>query len=453
MDNRKYFKILDKTDLNDIEMVKEYLKISFKNRKAKKDYKLYINIVNIYSHYPETIKELLDNIPSLGYYKDYFYILMFSKNDDLNEYIYNIVINQINNDLNNLKENKEISTLGKWLPRENHKINKNCNFIDKFTEKLYPNITDPMSRRKKYRKMKTMLNEKLGTIESKVCTKQFDKIDFNKVSYNGLKRNKESLIKNEIAKNKLDEYETSKLRLMNISEFTKELIVGNHSIEKMDKLWEINRFRMEIPYIDKLIANSICIIDLSKDTYENGGEYFALGMALLVNHFSLLEKKILVCNNNYVSLNGNIKDKLSQLLRYVGPCKEIDLNKYYQMATEVNTINTCTNIIFITNKKIENIEEKLGDKKITFIQFKPSFDNYDIVYYNGDKLRTIKKYMRKTERKKQESKDINEIIKDSSEFTDTRTPVMIIMVLFLFWVILAWHQYNMYNGIRSLNIL
>ena len=132
-------KILNDIQLKDIELVKEYLKFSFRQRKAKKDYKLYINICRIFDVYPDTIKELLDNIPTLGYYKDYFYVLKFSRNATLSKYIYDIVVKQLKIDMQHIKskQNDKITTLGKWLPRETSKINKETNFIDNFTEIFY----------------------------------------------------------------------------------------------------------------------------------------------------------------------------------------------------------------------------------------------------------------------------------------------------------------------------
>src|SRR5207245_2961042 len=109
-------------------------------------------------------------------YKDYFYILNFSKNTNLDDYIYNIIINQLKEYLKNIKCKKQISTLGKWLPREKSEINKKINFIDKFNSKFYPDFAI-YSARKRYRKLKSMLNKNLGTLEVNLCAKNYDKID------------------------------------------------------------------------------------------------------------------------------------------------------------------------------------------------------------------------------------------------------------------------------------
>ena len=447
MDNKQFKKVLNDEDLKNMDMVKSYLSFSFRQRKPKKDYKLYINVCKIFNIYPDTIKQLLDNIPTMGYYKDYFYILMFSRNSNLDAYIYNIVIDQINKDLNNLKEKKEISTIGKWLPRENCKINKQCGFIDKFNALFYPNIEDKFTARRRYRKLKTMLNIQLGTLEAKMCTKQYDNIDFKKVSHMALKRNTDALMKHDSCKVKLDEYETTTLKKMSLSAFTKELVNENHPIDKMINLWEHNRFRMEIPYIDKTVANSICIIDLSKDTFSNNAEYFTLGMASLVDQFSTLEKKVIICNDNIITFNPtmNVQDKAKHMLKYVGPCKPIDVNKYYEMAINANKTNQCKNLIFVTNKEISNME-KLSDKKITIVQYMPGNENYDIVHYNGDKIRKFRKYEHKSynpesTQKLEHKKNIKTIITSSNELNDRHSPIYIILFAFMLWSIVQSYNF------------
>lgn len=432
---RKFKKVLRDDDLKEIETVKEYLQFSFRKRKAKKDYKLYINICKIYNVYPETIKDVLNNIPKLGYYKDYFYILMFSRNNQLSQYIYDLVISQLDEDLKNLKEDKQISTIGKWLPRESSKINKQCNFIDTFNSMFYPDVSI-FTARKRYRKLKTMLNDKIGTLEAKICTHQYSQIDFNKVSHMALERNKETLLKHDESKLKLETFIKNNLKKMSLAEFIKEVITNNHSQELIEDIWENNRFSMEIPYISRMICNSVCVIDLSKDTYNNDCQYFTLGMALLIDQFSTLDNKIFVCNDNCIKLTGTIKEKLDQLTKYCGPCKPIDISKYYELVTKNNVNNPCKNIFFVTNKNI-NCIEWLCDKKMTLVQFKPYYEGYDIVYYNGDYVKLFSKYTTKqygnneVDVYQSRSKNIKNIIDTSNELNDRQTPINIILMMFV----------------------
>lgn len=441
--NNKFSGILNDAELSNIETVKSYLQFSFRSRKPKKDYKLYINICKICELYPETIRELLNNIPTLGYYKDYFYILMFSRNAMLDSYIYDLIYRQLLSDVRNMKESKQITTLGKWLPRENSKINLKCNFIDKFSQMFFTEVRDVNNGRKRYRKLKTALNKYLGTLESKICTKKYDEIDFSKVSHNSLKNNKEHLLKHDEVKEKLNEFEMSFLKKLHLSGFIKELYNNNYSAEMLLAVWEHNRYRMDIPYIDKIIANSTCIIDLSKDTFNENAEHFAIGMALLTDTFSLNEQKVIVCKDNKLKLTGNLIDKANYIMQNIGPCREIDIEKYLDIL-EPN----CKNLIIVSNKDIVNCK-MLAEKQITLLQFMPTYDSYDIVHFAGDKIRKFKKYVSKFESNAVENgtaeifevaKDINIIVENSCEFKDKRV-IYFVMLMVAFWFVVRMLEF------------
>lgn len=441
---RKFKRVLKDNDLQILDTVKEYLEFSFKKRKSKKDYKLYINICKIYNLYPDTIKELLDNIPKLGYYKDYFYILMFSRNASLNDYIYDLVIRQLNEDLDHLDEGKGISTIGKWLPRESSEINKRCNFIDTFNSKFYPN-TAQFSARRRYRKLKTMLNKELGTLEAKLCTQQYHEIDFKKVSHMALKRNKTSIMNNEESKVKFEIYETQQLKKMSLSEFIREAITVDHCIDKLQPIWDNNRYCMEIPYINKMISNSACILDLSNETFMDNSHYFAFGVALLIDQYSTLENKVFVCNNNVIKLTGSLKDKLNQLMKWCGPCKPINIGKYHELVTKNNNNISCKNMIFVTSKTIDNLEW-LHDKNMTCIQYQPYYEGYDIIHYNGDSIKKFKKHTTKQYGDSQmqiyenKTKNIHNIMVTSNELNDRMTPILILIMLFFIWSSLKCYE-------------
>lgn len=371
--------ILNDEQLKSPETRQEYLKFSFDKRLAKKDFKLYINICKIYDYDSISIELLLNNIPTLGYYKDYFYILQFSKNNNLTKYIYDLIIKQMNQDVENLKKNKSISTLGKWLPRENSKLNKITGFVDKFNAIFYPD-TPLLAARKRYRKLKSLINNKLGTLEAKLCTKQYDKIDFSKVSYNAVERNKETLLRNEESKELLENHELAELKKLDLNIFFRKVINGKYNAEVLQRVWDTNRFCQEIPYFDQYVGKSRCFVDLSKDSFSNDLHYHAIGMALLVNHFSTLDNKLIVCNNQIqINNSENIVKQTNTLMNLCGPCKTLNLDKIDNDLENKNTL------IIISNKQID-----YSNKKYNIIQLtKPNRENYNLTYYNGDKIRTI----------------------------------------------------------------
>lgn len=440
--DKKFRKIFNDDELKDKNFVEEYLETSFRRRKAKKDFKLYINICKIYDHYPKTVEELLNNIPELGYYKDYFYIFMFSRSDSLNEYILNFVVNQLHKDVEALKNNNQVSTLGKWLPRENHKINSKSNFIDKFCEKFYPGI-EQMAARRKYRKLKTDLNSKIGTLEAKVCTKQFDQIDFNKVSYKSLERNMETLLKNEECKEKLEEHELSQLKRLELHQFTKEILSDKHKSEFLQEVWNHNRFVMEIPYMEKQIGKSICFIDLSQDSFSCDLYLHSVGMALLINEFSVLDDKVYLSNNagqKQIQLEGNIVNQAQGLMKLCMPLKELKIEEIYDLSQKAGA----KTIIVVSNKEIKY--EYFENKKVNLLHFtKKNFDNYKISYYNGDRVKHLVRYNDKLTKNlikfNKEKKDMKDIIVESGELHDHMTPLITILVLFVVLMFVKSFEY------------
>jgi len=432
----KFKSILNDEQLQNNDIIQEYLNFSFNRRKAKKDFKLYINICKIYDHDQKVIETILNNIPVLGYYKDYFYILQFSRNDNLNKYIYDLVINQLNQDLENIKLNKSISTLGKWLPRENSKINKITNFVDKFNNLFYPQVP-LLTARKKYRKLKSMINDKLGTLEAKLCTKQYDKIDFNKVSHTSLVRNKETILKNNDSKELLDKHEFEELKKMDLNVFIKKIINNTYDHKLLQRVWDTNRFCQDIPYLDQYIGKSKCFIDLSKDSFSIDLHFHAIGMALLVNHFSNIDHKLIV-NNRQVQLNNsiNIVEQVNKLMNLCGPirgsdggpCKMIDLSKI-----ELEDKNT---MIVVSNKPLNYHEEKYNAIQLT----KSNAENYNLIFYNGDKVRTFirRDYNYKLDKKKHNRK-INDIIKKSDPIFNNNLCFNVFIILFILWIFYKMH--------------
>ncbi|MCJ7636307.1 MAG: hypothetical protein MUO21_02335 [Nitrososphaeraceae archaeon] len=436
--NDQYKTILSNEQLDDPSFVKEYLQFSFKKRRPEKDAKLYINICKIYEKYPETIKELLDNINKLGYYKDYFHILKYSsRQEDLTNYIFELVVNQIKEDISGMQKKSKISTLGKYLPREKSKVNIKINFIDRFNVVLFPGLSQFTARRK-YRKLKTEFNKYLGTLESKLATKDYEGINFNKVSHYALNRNLTVINNHEPAALKLKEYLFNKLKSGSLTYFISCVLSHEFTQDEINNVWEYNRFLMDIPALsNELVANSMCIIDLSKDTFTYKFEYFAIGLALLIDQFSMLKNKVYLAGHGVIDLKGkNITEKAEYLMKLCGPVREMKLEEYTEIAHNLNEGN-CKNLIFVTSKNIGPIEEILKDKRITLRQYIPDYGKYYIMYYNGN---AIKKFCREHHKDfssanneennenslKMPIRNINQITVASEELNDFKTPVYII---------------------------
>jgi hypothetical protein len=455
-ENDKFKTIITKENLSDAEFVKDYLEFSFYRRKPEKDPKLYINICRIYEVYPNTIRELLDNIPRLGYYKDYFHILKHIKyssevQQGLVSYIDQLVLGQLTEDIANMKKKSKISTLGKFLPREKSKMNKKTNFIDRFANQMFPG-TEQFAARKKYRKLKSLINKYLGTLEVKLCSQDYEKINFNKVSHYALENNLNVIASHPKAAKKYKAHLYNLLKTGSLTYFiscalSKE---NTHTSEEIEEIWEYNRFVMDIPGLSNiLLAKSAIIIDLSKDTFSCKFEYFTIGLALLVEEFSLLEKKIFLAGHGYIDFNKEncktVIEKADYLMKLCGPSKQIGVTKYLDIVNEHNTNLElqCKNLIFATGKKIGNIEEELEDTKITLRQYMPDIGKYYILYYNGNKIRKYCRYNH-TNRgppDKKKIRNISQITKNSSELNNFSGPFYLILVLIVIWLVIKFRLF------------
>jgi len=410
-------KILTQEEINDKILIKTYIENSFRTRRTKKDKKLYINICLIFEKYPEIIKHIIDEIPVLGYHKDYFYILMYSRNNQLSVYIYDIIIKKLRDDLKNLKLKKEISTLGKWLPRERSKINLKCQFIDKFNKLFFPTIIDKFMARKEYRKMKTRFNISLGTIEPKLCSKSFHNIEYNKVAPYALKKSTHILMANDKSKIQLEVFMLDKLRKMTLNELMNEIIKDKHAPHMIENAWANNEFH-KILSLDKIISDSICIIDLSRDVYETNNAYFAIGIALLINQHSRIKNNVVV-GDNVLELCGNVTENTAHIMRYIGPCN-IDIKSIYEKISSQNE-SIISDIIVVTPKQID----MQGLMNVTHI--KTMDHGYHIISPNY--MVPIVKHI--TPVNPICKKNIKLITNNSHELLDKRSPIIFIFCIFM----------------------
>lgn len=151
-------------------------------RGPKKNPQFYKSIISLHHTYPKAVYSLLDNITIWGYYKDFFHILSHSTNDELNNNIYNRVSRIINEDCDCAKKNLPISTLAKWMPRENSPFDKRTGFVENFCKIFFINYRYPRHHTK-YRKLISSLCDIMGVNERTL------KVDNNLVSWNGSRSN------------------------------------------------------------------------------------------------------------------------------------------------------------------------------------------------------------------------------------------------------------------------
>lgn len=422
MNFKKYLGILHDEKIKDKAFVKEYLEFSFKYRKPFKSYSFYINICKIFNGYPKTIKKILDDIPKLGYYKDYFYILLFSRNEELNNYIYDILEKRIKRDieLNNKKEH--YSTLAKWLPRYESKINRKTKFVDKFSSILFPGMTDVNNGRALYRKLKSKLNKGLSTVEIKLCNKEFKKINFDKMGPIAFKKYLNIFMNNQETRKNFKNFLVRKLQ--NVDEFIKYIKTNENKIEKsiFQEIWEENKnnFINNVPMLKAAqIDKSMCFVDLSRDTFKSSWKELGIGIMLLVHNSSNIKDKVIMCSGNkLINLNiiGNdIIEQYNNLLGYCSPCQDLNLN---DMIDKAKGDPDAKSIIVVSGKpNVDNISY-LKNKKLVMFQLGLRDTGYTIYFSNGSSLKTIKKDDENNNNIKKHNVIMNDIVNNSWEINE-----------------------------------
>lgn len=152
-------------------------------RGGKGERELFYNLFKLLNEdFPETTSELCKIISHYGYWKDCLNLIaknMVSK--DTIKAILDIIANQIEKDLDLIKENKAISLLGKWLPRESKSLYKAINHVlhnnnfNGFSSEIISRISQQHkqsltgSTSKKYRLLVTSISAKLNLVESHMC--------------------------------------------------------------------------------------------------------------------------------------------------------------------------------------------------------------------------------------------------------------------------------------------
>ena len=146
--------------------------------------------------FPESSKSLIKLILHFGYGKDYFNLILrghLSKN--MVEEIFIFLSEQLSQDYNNMINSKNVSLLGKWMPRENKNFYKNINYVLHNTYKMnsiasniikrisyeYYYCVNGINTLNKYRRLITQLTKYIDVVESKMCANTWKDIDFNNV--------------------------------------------------------------------------------------------------------------------------------------------------------------------------------------------------------------------------------------------------------------------------------
>lgn len=114
----------------------------------------------------------LKNIPEYGRWDDLLYLIGMSEHTD--DIIIAMLKEQLWEDLENIKVNRPISLLGKWMPSENASSKSTKSLARKIIKLL--NISP-----RQYRLMLTKLRKYLNVVEAQMCAQKWSQINYEEV--------------------------------------------------------------------------------------------------------------------------------------------------------------------------------------------------------------------------------------------------------------------------------
>jgi hypothetical protein len=370
---------------------KKTIAIIFNSRdriKGKKEKKVSnYALIWLKNNYNDIYKNNIETyINKYGCWKDVCFIIEKCKK---NNFEYKLISNRLNQDLKIIEHGEDhISLCSKWVFNANTKeSNKLCKYLFDKSE-----IKKDERYRKEYLKP---LRTKLNLIESKICTKNWDEIDYAKIPASAIKKYNKIFIKNDSERyNNFLENSTTKIKITGllpheiISNYIKNSFVYNELLELQWNAF-INQFKEN----DNL-KNIIPIVDVSGSMY-NGTNIVkpvtvALALGLLISNINtgFLHKKVITfsCEPTFFTIVG---DTLCEQLNSITKMN-FGLNTNFLKIADLLISN---NYILGNYKKIiclsdmqfdENCDD---DKHTSHNNFIEKFTNYNlecpqIIYWN-----------------------------------------------------------------------
>lgn len=156
--------------------------------------------------YKDSVKCNLHLIPEYGSWLDL--MKLWHKSLDVREDIMEIVVDQLNKDMEDLKEGNTVSLLGKWLPSENAKWDRFSSQGKKREDRFCLALCRRLFGCEKgkvgnyhLKKLRTEyivpLRKQIDIVESKMCANKYGTIDYEKVPSLAMTRYRDAFLKND----------------------------------------------------------------------------------------------------------------------------------------------------------------------------------------------------------------------------------------------------------------
>ncbi len=399
----------------DVEKIKQYIIDAYSRKHGpKKIYRFYLALAHLYPIYTKTIQELIVTTQKWGYGKDYLYLLTAAKKKrrrKMINFIYDHLIEKLHDDAMLYREDKRISTLAKWLPRQKSSFDKSLNFVEHMCNRMYPGYRRRTARNL-YRKAIVTLSKYINVTEQMLCAKRYDEIDFNHVPVVCYRHMFNTFIRHEVARNKLEKFLREKYgnyRVQGLVSlvFNKKVTPFEQNI--INDIWEKNRsyyveqLREEL---GKSVDTTDVIVDLSKSLYDSKHICDIIGICMLA-----------LDGGNKVILNHLRPTEFSpKSTQFCDIMRELEMDycSYDKlMIVESLRLTTNTKVFIITDKPC--MFENQSSKKISYWQILDA-DTMEKKRKNGVKI-YIGNFRRKKEKINRRKLILMDILEKSVELT------------------------------------
>ena len=310
-------------------------------------------------NYPENFIKVCNLIPIFGRWDDLYHLISLDTNDinflnnnyisnikniklvkDIQKKLLNLIIENLQNDLYNMNNNKNISYCAKWFPSEKSSIEKKFKIFKKVC--IFLKIS-PKTLRKKYI---TPLRSYLGIVENKMCKNNWDYINFRNVTSVSLVKYKNAFENN--CKVEFDNFNKSKLCLKKMYpyEIINKIIHKSSSDIIIETMWK--QFSKNTNHMSK----TIFCMDNSPSMKNLNSLSISFALSISENYKGIFKNKILNFSNTpefYNIIDNNLYEKYKQI-KNIEWSGTVDFNKIYDLI-----LNKCLENKVDKNEVPENL--------------------------------------------------------------------------------------------------
>lgn len=279
---------------------------------------------------PKTMVNLLKLIPEYTRWDNLTRIVTEESNKDIVDEVFNIVKNQIAEDINNFEENKPISLLAKWMPSINTSSYETKKLAEKYARAL--DLKPPT-----YRKMLTKLRKYLKVVEINMSKGEWDKIDYSAVPSRANLIYKDAFMKHDEDRRTeyLESLSKGETKINAGTLFPHDIIAKYLNINFSYCGYTINDYDEAVEHLWKALpdyvkgqGNTICVSDGSGSMYSNGIScniscaHVALALSIYFSErsFGYYKDKFITFSKNpqYVDLSNckTLREKLTLACKY-----------------------------------------------------------------------------------------------------------------------------------------